>query len=76
MQNLACPSFLGRKYDKSHTLLLDRGGPRDAAKAPDVNFPGSAKDLVEAEAKVLRFAVFKMARISARENWIPAEHVY
>lgn len=51
--------FLGRKYGKCHSLLLDRGDPREAAKAIDVNHPGFARDLIEAEGRGLHFAVFK-----------------
>lgn len=54
--------FLGRKYGKHHTFNLDRGDAKEAAKALDVNFPGFARDLAGAEAKGLRFAVFKNGR--------------
>ncbi|MBA6096327.1 tail assembly protein [Pseudomonas juntendi] len=51
--------FLGKKYGKHHSLLLDRGDAMEAAKAMDVNYPGFARDLVEAEGRGLRFAIFK-----------------
>ncbi|QPG62054.1 tail assembly protein [Pseudomonas sp. BIGb0427] len=51
--------FLRKKYGKVHSYLLDRGDPREAAKAIDVNHPGFARDMVEAESRGLRFAIFK-----------------
>lgn len=76
--------FLGRKYGKHHYFLLDRGDAREAAKALDANYPGFARDLADAEARGLRFAVFKNGRnISdgeldlggARELWfVPVVH--
>jgi len=52
-------SFLGKRYGKVHYLVLDRGDAREATRALDVNFPGFARDLAEAESRGLRFAVFK-----------------
>lgn len=57
--NIRLSGFLGRKYGKRHKYLLDKGDPREAAKALDVNHPGFARDLMEAESRGLRFAVFK-----------------
>ncbi|AKA22730.1 tail assembly protein [Pseudomonas chlororaphis] len=51
--------FLGKRYGKVHHFLLDRGDPKEAAKALDANFPGFARDLADAEGRGLRFAVFK-----------------
>ncbi|UVL59189.1 tail assembly protein [Pseudomonas sp. B21-032] len=51
--------FLRKKYGKEHSYLLDRGDPREAAKAIDVNHPGFARDMVDAESRGLRFAIFK-----------------
>ncbi len=51
--------FLGKRYGKVHYLALDRGGIREVTKALDVNFPGFAKDIVQAENDGLRFAIFK-----------------
>lgn len=51
--------FLGKKYGKKHSFLLDRGDPKEAAKALDANHPGFARDLIEAESRGLRFAIFK-----------------
>lgn len=52
-------SFLGKRYGKVHYLALDRGDIREATKALDVNFPGFAKDMIDAEGRGLRFAIFK-----------------
>ncbi|MND77029.1 Bacteriophage lambda tail assembly protein I [compost metagenome] len=60
--------FLGRKYGKTHTLFLDRGDPREAAKALDVNLPGFAKDLIDAAARGIRFAVFKNGKNIGEED--------
>lgn len=51
--------FLRKKYFKEQSYLLDRGDTKEAAKAIDVNHPGFARDLVEAESRGLRFAVYK-----------------
>lgn len=51
--------FLGRRYGKWHTYRLDKGDPREAAKALDVNHPGFARDILEAESRGLQFAIFK-----------------
>lgn len=51
--------FLGKKYGKHHHFKLERGDAREAAKALDVNFPEFGRDLANAEALGLRFAVFK-----------------
>lgn len=51
--------FLRKKYFKEQNYLLDRGDTKEAAKAIDVNHPGFARDLVEAESRGLRFAIFK-----------------
>lgn len=51
--------FLGHRYGKVHHMVLERGDPAEAMKALDVNFPGFAKDLITAEGRGLRFAVFK-----------------
>lgn len=51
--------FLRKKYFKEQSYLLDRGDTKEAAKAIDVNHPGFARDLVEAESRGLRFAIFK-----------------
>lgn len=51
--------FLGRKYGKHHSYTLGRGDPKEAVKALDVNHPGFARDLAEAETRGLRFAVFR-----------------
>lgn len=51
--------FLGKRYGKVHHMVLDRGDPGEAMKALDVNFPGFAKDLITAQGRGLRFAVFK-----------------
>ena len=76
--------FLGKKYGKHHRFLLDRGDAREATKALNANYPGFARDLADAEAKGLRFAVFKNGKnISegeldlggARELWfVPVVH--
>lgn len=51
--------FLRKKYFKEQSYLLDRGDTKEAAKAIDVNHPGFARDLVAAESRGLRFAIFK-----------------
>lgn len=51
--------FLGKKYGKFHSFLLDKGDPLEAAKALDINHPGFARDIADAEARGLRIAVFK-----------------
>jgi len=57
--NIRLGGFLGKKYGKKHSYLLSRGDPKEAAKALDVNNPGFARDLIEAESLGLRFAIFK-----------------
>ncbi|WP_286953717.1 MULTISPECIES: tail assembly protein [unclassified Pseudomonas] len=59
MTGIRLGGFLGKKYGKKHSFLLDRGDPKEAAKALDANYPGFARDLIEAESQGLRFAVFK-----------------
>lgn len=51
--------FLRKKYFKEQSFLLDRGDPREAVKAIDVNYPGFAQDVADAESRGLRFAIFK-----------------
>lgn len=51
--------FLGKKYGKVHWFALDRGCSKEAVKALDANHPGFSRDLLEAESRGLRFAVFK-----------------
>jgi predicted phage tail protein len=51
--------FLRKKYFKEQSYLLDRGDPREAAKAIEVNHPGFARDMLGAESRGLRFAIFK-----------------
>lgn len=51
--------FLRKKYFKEQSFLLDRGDPKEAVKAIDVNYPGFAQDVADAESRGLRFAVFK-----------------
>ncbi|HEN8714609.1 TPA: tail assembly protein [Pseudomonas putida] len=57
--NIRLGGFLGKKYGKKHSFLLDRGDAREAAKAMDINHPGFARDLADAESRGLRFAIFK-----------------
>ncbi|MBF8793491.1 tail assembly protein [Pseudomonas monteilii] len=59
MTRIRLGGFVGKKYGKKHSFLLDRGDPKEAAKALDANHPGFARDLIEAEGRGLRFAVFK-----------------
>ncbi len=76
--------FLGKKYGKHHHFLLDRGDAKEAAKALDANFPGFTRDLIDAEGRGLRFAVFKNGKNigdgeldlgGARELWfVPVVH--
>ncbi|WP_060512999.1 tail assembly protein [Pseudomonas sp. NBRC 111124] len=51
--------FLRKKYFKKQCFLLDRGDTREAVKAIDVNYPGFAQDVADAESRGLRFAIFK-----------------
>ncbi len=51
--------FLRKKYFKEQSFLLDRGDTREAVKAIDVNYPGFAQDVADAESRGLRFAIFK-----------------
>lgn len=51
--------FLRKKYFKTQSFLLDRGDTKEAVKAIDVNYPGFAQDVADAESRGLRFAVFK-----------------
>ncbi|QDR66366.1 tail assembly protein [Pseudomonas sp. BJP69] len=51
--------FLRKKYFKEQSFLLDRGDPKEAVKAIDVNYPGFAQDVADAESRGLRFALFK-----------------
>lgn len=60
--------FLRKKYGKEHSYLLDRGDPKEAAKALDVNHLGFAKDLIEAEGRGLRFAVFKNGKNISKDE--------
>lgn len=60
--------FLRRKYFKEQSFLLDRGDPREAVKAIDVNYPGFAQDVADAESRGLRFAVFKNGRNIGEEE--------
>lgn len=57
--NIRLAGFLGKKYGKKHSFVLDRGDTREAVKALEVNYPGFGRDLAEAENKGLRFAIFK-----------------
>ncbi|AIN60189.1 MULTISPECIES: tail assembly protein [Pseudomonas] len=76
--------FLGNKYGKHHSFVLDRGDAKEATKALDVNHPGFARDLADAESRGLRFAVFKNGKNigereldlgGARELWfVPVVH--
>ncbi|NIF28861.1 tail assembly protein [Pantoea sp. Tr-811] len=51
--------FLGQKYGKHHNFLLGRRDSKEAIRALDVNNPGFARDLADAESRGIRFAVFK-----------------
>ncbi|QPG63685.1 tail assembly protein [Pseudomonas sp. BIGb0427] len=51
--------FLRKKYFKEQSFLLERGDTREAVKAIDVNYPGFARDVADAESRGLRFAIFK-----------------
>lgn len=51
--------FLRRLFGKEHHFVLDRGDPREAVKAMDVNHPGFANELAKAQSRGLRFAIFK-----------------
>ncbi|WP_337157593.1 tail assembly protein [Pseudomonas putida] len=51
--------FLRRLFGKEHNFVLDRGDPREAVKAMDVNHPGFANELAKAQSRGLRFAIFK-----------------
>ncbi|MBF4209140.1 tail assembly protein [Pseudomonas donghuensis] len=51
--------FLRKKYFKEQSFLLERGDTREAVKAIDVNYPGFAQDVADAESRGLRFAIFK-----------------
>lgn len=51
--------FLRKKYFKAQSFLLDRGDTKEAVKAIDVNYPGFAQDVADAESRGLRFAIFK-----------------
>lgn len=76
--------FLRKKYFKEQSFLLDRGDPKEAVKAIDVNYPGFAQDVADAESRGLRFAVFKNGKNigqneldlgGARELWyVPVIH--
>ncbi|WP_459206715.1 tail assembly protein [Pseudomonas sp. MLB6B] len=76
--------FLQKKYFKEQSFLLDRGDPKEAVKAIDVNYPGFAQDVADAESRGLRFAVFKNGKNigqdeldlgGARELWfVPVIH--
>ncbi|MFJ4384374.1 tail assembly protein [Pseudomonas sp. NPDC089408] len=76
--------FLGKKYGKHHHFVLDRGDAREAVKALDANYPGFARDVADAEARGLRFAIFKNGKNigdgeldlgGARELWfVPIVH--
>ncbi|WP_416771782.1 tail assembly protein [Pseudomonas sp. RHF3.3-3] len=76
--------FLRKKYFKTQSFLLDRGDTKEAVKAIDVNYPGFAKDVAEAESRGLRFAIFKNGKNigqdeldlgGARELWfVPVIH--
>lgn len=82
--NIRLGGFLGKKYGKRHSFHLDRGDAKEAAKAMDINHPGFARDLAEAEGRGLRFAIFKNGKnISedelelggARDLWfVPVMH--
>lgn len=76
--------FLRKKYFKKQSFLLDRGDTKEAVKAIDVNYPGFAKDVADAESRGLRFAIFKNGKNigedeldlgGARELWfVPVIH--
>lgn len=76
--------FLRKKYFKIQSFLLDRGDTKEAVKAIDVNYPGFAKDVADAESRGLRFAIFKNGKNigqdeldlgGARELWfVPVIH--
>lgn len=75
MTGIRLGGFLGKKYGKKHSFLLDRGDPKEAAKALDANYPGFARDLIEAESRGLRFAVFKNGKTSEKATLIWAGRV-
>ncbi|WP_145191579.1 tail assembly protein [Pseudomonas sp. URMO17WK12:I11] len=60
--------FLRKKYFKEQSFLLDRGDPREAVKAIDVNYPGFAQDVAKAGSRGLRFAVFKNGKNIGEEE--------
>lgn len=76
--------FLRKKYFKTQSFLLGRGDTKEAVKAIDVNYPGFAKDVADAESRGLRFAIFKNGKNigedelglgGARELWfVPVIH--
>lgn len=57
--NIRLAGFLGKKYGKKHSYLLNRGDPKEAIRALDVNHPGFARDLIDAKKAGQKFAVFK-----------------
>ncbi|VVP89012.1 hypothetical protein PS910_02692 [Pseudomonas fluorescens] len=57
--NIRLAGFLGKKYGKKHSYLLERGDPREAVRALEINHPGFARDLIDAKSNGQRFAVFK-----------------
>lgn len=60
--------FLRKKYFKEQSFLLDRGDTREAVKAIDVNYPGFAQDVADAESRGLRFAIFKNGKNIGQEE--------
>ncbi len=61
--------FLRRLFGKEHHFVLDRGDPREAVKAMDVNHPGFANELAKAQ-RPWGFASrsSRTARTSRRKN--------
>jgi predicted phage tail protein len=59
---------LGRKFGKEHIFLLDNGNAREAMKAIDVNYPGFFRELANAKAKGLEFAVYRNGKNVGEEE--------
>jgi predicted phage tail protein len=53
---------LGKKFGKVHNYLLGTGDVREAMRAIDVNHPGFFRELANAKAKGLEFAVYRNGR--------------
>lgn len=60
---------LGKKFGRVHDYLLGSGDVREAVKAIDVNHPGFARELANAKAMGIEFAVYRNGKNVGEEQF-------